>query len=520
MSSPPPRHAVVIGGSLAGMCVARALADVVDRVTVVERDRFPDRPAVRGGVPQAHHLHVLVTAGQRALERLFPGIVDELHGAGAVPVAVPTDVLYLTATGWRQRFPATHRLVGASRELIDWTVHKRLSADARIRFLPGHDVVGLLPAGSGSDGGNGSGDGSGSDGGNGSGNGSGSDGGNGNGNGSHEGNGPGDGSGSGDGDRAVGGVLLRARGRTGEDGAGSGATGAVEELAADLVVDASGRGSHAPDWLAALGYPAPAETRIDAGLGYASRRYVLPGSALGDWKNILLMPDPPRSGRGGVLYPIENDRWMLTLGGLGDDRPPTDEEGFLEFARGLRSPVIYDAVRDARPDSPIHGFVQTSNHRRHYESMRRWPRGFVVVGDAICAFNPVYGHGMSVAAQTAVALGEHLRTRPPGAAPLDRTAQAVTARCAALAWLVATGADSRVPGATGARPGLRDRLSHRYLDRVADVANRDPYVSRVLTDVMHLIASPGALLRPGVMARVARGRPGPALLAPPEAESE
>jgi hypothetical protein len=493
------------------MCVARALADVVDRVTVVERDRFPDHPAVRKGVPQAHHLHVLVTAGQRALERLFPGIVDELHRAGAVPVSAPTDILYLTTTGWRQRFPATHRLIGASRELIDWTVHKRLSADARIRFLPGHDVIGLLPAGSGSGADDGSGNGSGSDGGNGNGSG--------NGDGSGDGSGRGEGNGSGNGDRAVGGVRLRARGLTGEDGAATGtgaATDAVEELAADLVVDASGRGSHAPDWLAALGYPAPAETRIDAGLGYASRRYVLPGSALGDWKNILLMPDPPRSGRGGVLYPIENDRWMLTLGGLGDDKPPTDEEGFLGFARGLRSTVIYDAVKDARSDSPIHGFVQTSNHRRHYESMRRWPRGFVVVGDAICAFNPVYGHGMSVAAQTAVALGEHLRTRPPGAAPLDRTAQAVAARCAALAWLVATGADSRVPGTTGTRPGLRDRLSHRYLDRVADIANRDPYVSRVLTDVMHLVASPGALLRPGVMARVVRGRPGPALWTPPE----
>jgi 2-polyprenyl-6-methoxyphenol hydroxylase-like FAD-dependent oxidoreductase len=445
------------------MCAARALADHVEQVTVVDRDRFPDGPAVRAGVPQAHHLHVLVTAGQRALERLFPGLVDELHGAGAVPVAVPTDMLYLTGTGWRQRFPATHRLIGASRELIDWTIHQRLRADHRIRLLPGHDVVGLLPADPAA------------------------------------------------GDPAVAGVRLRPRGATGDPPGENLGT----ELAADLVVDASGRGSRATDWLTALGYPSPDGTRVDAGLGYASRRYLLPGSVLRDWKSILVMPDPPRSARGAVLYPIENDRWMLTLGGLGDDRPPTDEEGFLEFTRGLRSPVIYDAVKDARPDSPIHGFLQTSNQRRHYESMPRWPRGFLVVGDALCSFNPVYGHGMSVAAQTAVALAEHLRTRPDGEPLLDRTAQAVAARCAAFAWLIATGADSRFPTTVGARPGPRDRLSRWYLDRAADVANRDPYLSRALTDVMHLIAPPSALGRPGVVARVVRGRPGPALSTPP-----
>ncbi|GAA5199368.1 FAD-dependent oxidoreductase [Rugosimonospora acidiphila] len=469
------------------MCVARALADHVERVTVVDRDRFPDGPEVRGGVPQAHHLHVLVTAGQRALDRLFPGILDELHKAGAVPVEVPTDVLYLTATGWRQRFPATHRLIGASRELIDWTVYQRLSTDERIRFLPAHEVVGLLPAApraadaariddstpNDDSGGSGSG-----------------------------------GSGSGGGGPAVGGVRLRPRGD---------AAGAETELVADLVVDASGRGSRAGEWLTTLGYPAPEETRIDSRLGYASRRYVLPDSAVGDWKNILIMPDPPRSGRGAVLYPIENDRWMLTLGGLGEDRPPTDAEEFLDYTRGLRSTIIYDVISQGRPDSAIHGYLRTSNHRRHFETMRSWPLGFLVVGDAACCFNPVYGQGMSVAAQTAVALDEHLRARPAGAPPLDHTAQVVAARCASVAWLIATGADSRLPTATtSTRPGLRDRLSHQYLSRASDVANRDPYVCEVLTDVMHLVAPPTVLTRPKVMARVLRGRPGPRLWTPPE----
>jgi 2-polyprenyl-6-methoxyphenol hydroxylase-like FAD-dependent oxidoreductase len=445
------RHAVVIGASLAGLCAARTLADHYERVSVVERDRLPDGPQIRKGVPQAHHLHVLVMAGQRALDRLFPGLMTELHDLGAVPVAAPTDILYLTATGWRERFPATHGLVGASRELIDWAVRRRLLANPRIRFLAGHDAVGLVP-GPAAD--------------------------------------------------AIAGVRVRDR-----DG------GEPVELAADLVVDASGRNSHTPDWLDVLGYGRPRESRIDSGLGYASRRYRLPDAAVNGWKNILLMPDPPHTARGGVLYPVENGRWMATLGGLGEDCPPTDEAGFLEFARSLRSPVMYEAIRDAEPDSPIHGFRQTANHRRYYESMARWPDGFLVVGDAACVFNPVYGHGMSVAALTAVALAGHLRARP---GVLGRAAQATVARCSAQAWAIATGADLRYSTTTGARRRRRDRWADWYLDRTTDVANRDREVSRVLTDVLHLLAPPAALMRPAVALRVLRGRPGPRLWTLPE----
>jgi 2-polyprenyl-6-methoxyphenol hydroxylase-like FAD-dependent oxidoreductase len=450
-SNSKPSHAVVIGGSLAGLCAARALADHVDQVTVVDRDRFPDRPQVRKGVPQAHHLHVLITAGQRALERLFPGFLAELREAGAIPVAAPTDILYLTPSGWRERFPATHTLVGASRELIDWTARKRLLADERIRFLPAHEAVGLIP---------------------------------------------------GEGGDAVAGVELRPRDASDN-----------VRLAADLVVDASGRGSRTPEWLENLGYGRPDVSRVDAGLGYASRRYVLRDGAADGWKNILILPQPPMSSRGAVLYPIENGRWMLTLGGLGDDRPPTDEDGFLAFARDQRTPLLYEAIRDAKPDSPIHGFLQTANHRHHYETMTRWPRGFVVVGDAACCFNPVYGQGMSVAAQAAIVLGDLLRARPGG---FGREAQVAVARCSAAAWLIATGADLRFPGTVGERPGRGGRLSHWYLDRASDVANRDPYVCRVLTDVFHLVEPPTALMRPGVALRVLRGRPGPALQTAPQ----
>ncbi|MGI5152688.1 FAD-dependent oxidoreductase [Plantactinospora sp. CA-294935] len=445
-----PRHAVVIGGSFAGLCIARTLADFVERVTVLDRDRFPDGPRLRTGIPQARHLHVLITSGQRALDRLFPGLMAELYDRGAVRVAAPTDLLSLSPNGWRERFPATHTLVGASRELLDWTIRQRLAGDRRIRFETAREVVGLLP---GEDGG------------------------------------------------SVAGVHLRVRNGGPE----------IHRCEADLVVDASGRGSRGPEWLAALGYGRPEETRIDAGLGYASRRYRLAPGVADGWKNIMVMPKPPQVSRAGVLYPIENGRWMVTLGGFGAETPPTDEAGFLEFTRNLRSPLIYEAIRDAEPDGPIHGFRRTANHRRHYETMPRWPDGFLVVGDAACAFNPVYGQGMSVAAQTAVVLGEYLRAHR---GRFGRAAQGAVAECSATAWTIATGTDLRF-SAGAVRPGRRGRLSHWYLDRAAVVADRDPYVLRVLTDVQHLVRPPAALARPGVALRVLRGPTRPPLSTPP-----
>ncbi|MFI7600163.1 NAD(P)/FAD-dependent oxidoreductase [Actinoplanes sp. NPDC049681] len=453
LTTPAPRHAVVIGGSLAGLCAARVLADHVESVTVVDRDDFPAGPAVRKGLPQAHHLHVLIPAGQSALDLLFPGVIAGLHEYGAVPVAAPTEVLYLSPTGWRDRFPATHRLVGASRELIDWALRRRLVQDGRVRFRTGHEVVGLVPA---------------------------------------------------RGAQAVGGVLLRGR------SPGS----APEELAADLVVDASGRASHATEWLDQLGYGRPEESRVESGLAYASRRYSLPEGATGGWKNILLMPKAPEVRRGGVLFPIENGRWMVTLGGLGGDVPPTDEQGFLEFARGLRSTVLYEAIRNGTPDSPVHGYRRTANHRRHYEAMPRWPDGFLVTGDAACTFNPVYGQGMTVAAQAAVLLDRHLRAHP---GTFGRAAQAAVARCSEAPWRIATGADLRFPTTVGPRLGRAAQLANRYLDRTSDVANRDGYVARALADVLYLVAPPAALFRPGVALRVLRGRRGPVLQSPPAA---
>ncbi len=427
-------HAVVIGGSLTGLLAVRVLTDHFDRVTLVERDRFPAGAAFRPGIPQSRHLHVLWTRGLELMEDFFPGLEKTLLGAGAAEIGVPADVLWLTAAGWRTRFDVT-RLLTFSRPLLDWAVRSRLTADElSLDIMEGNEAVGLIARG-------------------------------------HD----------------VAGIELRSG----------------EAIATDLVVDATGRGSRAPAWLATLGYPSPPETLVDPLLGYASRYYAVPDGFDPGWKALYLQADPPATRRTGGLFPQEGGRWICSLSGAGRDYGPTDEEAFLRFAKGLRDPVLYEAIRDARPLSPITGFRRTANHRRHYERLPAWPKGFVVMGDAACAFNPIYGQGMSVAAISALALDDCLRD---DADDLERRFQRRVARSGAGAWLVATGEDLRYRETEADPTRLSTRVINAYVDRVVAAANVDRRVCASLLDVLSLSSSPISLFSPAVLARVATRR--------------
>jgi hypothetical protein len=211
----------------------------------------------------------------------------------------------------------------------------------------------------------------------------------------------------------------------------------------------------------------------------------------------------PPDHRAGGIYPIEGDRWFVTLGGGGHDYPPTDEAGFLEFARSLCVPAIYEAIKGAEPLSPIAGYRRTENVLRHYERFSRWPQGFVALGDAVCAFNPVYGQGMTAAALGAETLNACLHARRPrgaGPAALGLDFQRRLAQGNRAPWLMATGEDFRWPTTEGGRPGPAMRLLHRYFDRVIERSVVDPAVQRVLVAVMHLIEPPSTLLHPAVVA--------------------
>jgi 2-polyprenyl-6-methoxyphenol hydroxylase-like FAD-dependent oxidoreductase len=298
----------------------------------------------------------------------------------------------------------------------------------------------------------------------------------------------------------VGGVTLHDRGGS------EGRFGSGQALEADFVVDATGRGSRTPEWLARLGYPAPRETQIDPLLGYASRRYAIPPGFDADWKAVYIQTDPPDVKRTGILCPLDNGRWQCTLAGAGRDYPPTEDEGYLDFAKSLRSPELYEMIRDAEPLTPIVGFRHTVNRRRHYDRLPAWPERFVVLGDAACIFNPLYAQGMSVVAFQAAALNEWLRSHASA-----RVFQRRAARAAAGAWLIATSEDRRFAETVGPPARWWTRAVNWYVSRVVAAATVDERVCARLLDVFTLRSRPPALFLPPVLARViavtARSRP-------------
>lgn len=443
-------HALVIGGSMAGLLAARVLVNHFDRVTIVERDRFPEQPTSRQGVPQANHVHVLLTQGQRILERLFPGLEGELTAAGAPTVDWIADWSILGIWGWGPRFRSG--LIGrtCSRNLLEWLLRRRLAACDRLQFLEACQVTELLTDGNNS---------------------------------------------------IVTGVRLRCR-----DEAPIATEPKFWELAADLVVDATGRNSSVPKWLVALGYQPPQKTVINSFLGYASRWYQCPEGFKADWQGLTVMSKPPDNGRGGVLYPVEGNRWAITLAGVGKDYPPNDEAGFLDFARSLRSPIIYEAIKDAQPLSSIYSYRRTENCLCHYEKLSRLPEGLIVVGDAVCAFNPVYGQGMTVAALGALTLDECLhqqfRHNKGSLTGLTKRFQKRLAQVNATPWLMATGEDFRWPTTVGGQPEGMTRLMHRYIDQVLLLSVDNPKVYRTFGEVVHMVKPPGALFQPDILAQV------------------
>jgi flavin-dependent dehydrogenase len=428
--------AIVIGGSMAGMLTARVLADYYEQVLIIERDHFPEEPLAREGVPQGRHLHALLAKGHSIVEELFPGITVEWCEAGAEILDVGDDFAWRTPKGWGIRFSSGVRMLAASRPLIDHVVRRRISSIRRISLVPSAVVESLNLGKNG----------------------------------------------------AVNGVVVRPCGG-----------GARQTINAGLVVDASGRMSRAPEWLETLGYSRPKETVVNAHLGYATRVYRRTRQN-GAWRALYIQAAPPDQTRAGIAFPIEGDRWIVTTCGGGRDYAPTDEPSFLEFIRSLPDQQLYNLVTTSEPLSPIIGYRRMENRWRHFERLSRQPEGFVVVGDAVCAFNPVYGQGMTTAALGAMALKSVLADcRDYG---LPARFQRRLARMLKTPWILATGEDVRYRNVVGAKPGPGERFMQSYVDRIMAVTTRDAEVRLNLLRVFTMLAGPETLFRPFVIWRV------------------
>lgn len=381
-------HAIVIGGSMAGLCAARVLAERFERVTLLERDVFVDNAAPRGGVPQGRHLHGLLRRGEDLLEGWFPGLVAELVAGGAVRMEMGTDFRWFHYGGWKVNAPSGVDALGLSRPFLELAVRRRVLALPNVTVEDGASVRGLtLDAGQ----------------------------------------------------KRVTGVRV-----------GTGAA-AERTLEADLVVDASGRASAMPRWLTSLGRSEVREEVIKVNVGYASRAYRRPAPGTVPWKACYVLGQSPASRRLGAIFSIEGDRWIAVLAGVLGDHPPSDDAGFAQFARELADPAIADALAHAEPLGDVAVYKFASHQRRHYEDLADLPDGLAVLGDAHCSFNPIYGQGITCATLGARTLEQSLATHglSPGS---SRAFQRALAAVIDAPWAMSTGEDLRYPEVEGPRP--------------------------------------------------------------------
>jgi 2-polyprenyl-6-methoxyphenol hydroxylase-like FAD-dependent oxidoreductase len=426
-------HAVVIGGSMAGLLAARVLADHYKQVTLIERDVFPAIGEHRKGVPHGRHVHGLHPRGREILDELFPGFTDSLAAAGAVRCDALADLRFQIWGHQLVKAPIGLPALLASRPFLEGHIRELVRALPQVTVLGGHSAAGLTATAD---------------------------------------------------RRRITGVKV--------DGS------AVIE--AELVVDASGRGSRTGLWLTDLGYQAPAEDRIDIGLGYSTRSYRLrPGAVDGD--ALILTAGTPANPRTGVLAATEGGRHMVTLAGICGDYPPTDPSGFDEFAASLPFPDISMALKDAEPLDDTVSFRFPASVRKRYERLRDFPAGLVAIGDAVCSFNPIYGQGMTVAAMEAMTLRQALEA---GTIDQPRRYFKAIARTINNPWDIAVGGDLAFPVVAGKRTS-KVRMVNAYLPRVCAAAEHDDVLAKALTMVFGLKDQPQGLMRPDRMLRVLRG---------------
>lgn len=433
------QHAIVIGASMGGLLAARALADHFQHVTLLERDTFPAAGEQRKGVPQGRHTHALLPQGRQIMEDFFPGLTRQLVEQGALLSDTLAESRRFIGGGHYCQVQTGLFSLMVSRPFLEAYIRRRVLALPNVQALEACDVLGLTAT---------------------------------------------------ENRQRVTGVRLIRR-----------QTGSIEEvLSADLVLDATGRGSRTPAWLESLGYTPPEEEQVQAGMGYVTRTYQRTPDHLQGAKVVMIIATPQLR-RGAIMLAQEGDRWTLTLAGYSGDHPPTDEAGLLEYARSLPAPDVYEVIKDARPLSEPLAAKFPVNTRRRYEALTRFPAGFLVSGDAMCSFNPVYGQGMTVAAMEAAALTVCLAEGPEGLAQrfFSRASKVID-----IPWNITVGSDRRLLEPDHPVPPLA-RFINWYMGKLHCAARHDPVAALAFLKVAGLMAPQPSVLHPRVALRVLWG---------------
>ncbi|MGW7533046.1 FAD-dependent oxidoreductase [Amycolatopsis sp. NPDC054798] len=455
------KTAVVLGGSVAGLCTAAALAPHFDQVVVLERDELPAGAGHRRGVPQSKHPHFLLNSGRRAIGALLPGFEDDLVAAGGLHLMPSMDAAYLDGEGWSARKRSTMTMIYSSRILIERVLRDKVRQLANVVIREGAKVHGLTTRGGGTR------------------------------------------------DGAVTGVRFSA-------------AGGDEHLDADLVADAMGRGSSAGSWLAAAGWPEPEIRTLDAKVTYTSRWYDLPAPAERPpswwWQHLVIMPTPDKRAHPAEheflvnFFPVEGNRVIACMGSWGLEMP-RDTEAFTASARRVRTPLFAEAMDRCSPVSEVHLTRSTGNKWRRYDLLRTPPKGLVFIGDSICAFNPFYAQGISSASSSALLLREQLSRTTRLDAKFFARFLAQQRKLLGVPWRLAMARDQGYACATGTEqlPEWKRRflsaVSAPAFSLIVGAAREYPVVDEHFAKVFNLDESLGDMLaNPRVLAGLVRYR--------------
>ncbi|GAA5266521.1 hypothetical protein ACOSOMT5_P2949 [Acidiphilium sp. MT5] len=428
------RRAIVVGSGIGGLAASAALAENFSEVFVLERDTLPLGAMSRAGVPHGKQPHVLLLGTQRALEDLFPGFERDLGAAGAVPLNLEFDgSMNWPRVGSFPRRDFGMTFYAASRPLVENTLARRVSALPNVKIMQNCRCDRFVSE-----------------------------------------------------SERVFAVSYAERG------------GESKILHADLIVDATGRHSKLTlDAIATMGLEPPEETEIDIDIAYTTAIYKIPEGASFDWKYSYVLANPPDDGRSALLIPIEGGRWMVTLVARHGQRVPSDPDGFVGFAKALRTPLIFDAIKNAELLEPLSNFVVRGSRWRHFERLGRFPSGLLPIGDTICGFNPVYGQGMCVAAQQAVLLRNLLGQSHR---EIHDSFFAALPSIIAPAWSSSI-ADFAYPKTGGVRPADLDaRL--RFSAGIVRLAASDASVHKLFVEVFNMLRSPAIFQEPDLRERI------------------
>lgn len=381
--------ALILGGGIAGLFTATVLSKHYEEVIITDRDEFPAGPETRAGTPQAYHPHRFLERGKMIVERWFPGITEELLQQGAHPRGQKS--VKMTNRYGTLEMPDGPN-AGCSRALLEWTLRNRVIQMPNVTFLPKLAAQELLH----------------------------------------------------DADKnTVTGVMFRDK---------SVKESTLLQMNANLVVDASGRGSKLADWLQNLGYAIPEAEKLHVSLGYSTRHYRVPEEIQAVWSTILNDGDPSLGIGTAVFNPIENQLAEVVLYRAGGDSyPTTDHQLYHQEAQNLFGATIGDLLQQLEPVSNPRGYRIEECVRQHFEQMEDWPSGLLVLGDAFCSFDPIFGQGMTVAAIQADTLDQCLQSMRNEVLleeEFERFALLKIQSAIEPAWWLSAAADLRWPGVT------------------------------------------------------------------------